>query len=182
MQVLRKALSDGAFLSNLDARDIETIVDRSLQNMVDRGLLDDQKQDLVFNAIMDRERVISTAIGHAVAVPHAYLDELDAPLVIFVRLTHGVNLGAPDGIPTRFFFILMGPKNYAAEHLDTLTTIARVMSDEQFRYDASVALDDKQMLRHLTTLCSGHRFLQKTFPRQLLPKDSDIQDGLEEGF
>ena len=83
MQVLRKALKDGAFLSDLDAQDIETILDQSLQSMVERGLFDDQKKDLVFNAIMDRERIISTAIGHAVAVPHAYLDELDAPLVIY---------------------------------------------------------------------------------------------------
>lgn len=149
MQVLRKALQDGAFLLNLDAREMPAIVERSLQNMVDRGLLDDHKQDLLQNAIMEREQVISTAIGHAVAVPHAYLDEVDEPLVIFVRLKHSVNLGAPDGIPTRFLFILTGPKNYASEHLDTLTTIARVMSDEQFRYDASVAQNGEALQRAL---------------------------------
>ena len=43
----------------------------------------------------------------------------------------------------------MGPTNYAKEHLDTLTTIARVMSDEQFRYDASVAQNDEEMLTAL---------------------------------
>jgi hypothetical protein len=79
-------------------------------------------------------------------------------------LTHGVSLGAPDGIATRFFFILMGPKNYAAEHLDTLTTIARVMSDEQSRYDASVALNDEEMLRALDDFV-----LRTTLPTEDVP-------------
>ena len=104
MKVLRKALHDGAYLLNVDARDMPTIIERSLQNMVERGLLADEQLALVNNAILEREQVISTAIGHAVAVPHTYLDELKDPLVIFVRLKHAVNLGAPDGIPTRFLF------------------------------------------------------------------------------
>lgn len=200
MKVLRKALADGAYLLNVDARDMPAIVGRSLQNMVERGLLAEEKRDLIRNAILERERVISTAIGHAVAIPHAYLDELEDPLVIFVRLKHAVNLGAPDGIPTRFLFILAGPKAYASEHLDTLTVVARLMSDEQFRYDAAVALTKDDLIQsldrfvvrttavsqeELTTVPEGLQYTGKPgqglindIKRRLPHYASDFKDGL----
>ena len=50
MQVLRKAHNDGSFLPNLETRDVETIVDRSLQNMVERRLFpiqDEQVEEMI---------------------------------------------------------------------------------------------------------------------------------------
>ena len=40
------------------------------------------------------------------------------------------------GIPTHFVFVLLGPPEAAAGHLDTLMTIARLMADDEFRYEA----------------------------------------------
>jgi hypothetical protein len=59
--------------------------------------------------------------------------------VVFVRLDEGLNLRAPDGTPTRYFFFLFGPTGEAAAHLDTLALIARLMSDDEFRYDLGKA-------------------------------------------
>lgn len=70
----------------------------------------------VERALLERERVTSTALGHAVAVPHAYLYGIEKPVILFIRLARPVNLGAPDGIPTRFVFVLLGPPDHAAEH------------------------------------------------------------------
>lgn len=52
MQVLRKAHNDGSFLPNLEARNVETIVDRSLQNMVERrfsplSIKDEQVEEMI---------------------------------------------------------------------------------------------------------------------------------------
>ena len=57
-------------------------------------------------------------------------------MLVFVRLDRAINLGAPDGIPTRFVVLLLGPPDAAAGHIDTLMHTARLMSDEEFRYDA----------------------------------------------
>ena len=78
-------------------------------------------------------------IGHSAAIPHVYLDGIEDQTVLFVRLRHPVNFGALDGIPTQFLFFLLGPPVSAARHLDTLASIARLMSDDEFRFEAGVA-------------------------------------------
>ena len=94
---------------DVDARDIESILQQTLRQVVARGLLPAEHRAAVESALLDRERQVSTAIGNAVAVPHAYLDALTEPLIVFVRLARPINLGAPDGVPTRFVFVLLGP-------------------------------------------------------------------------
>ncbi len=149
MKILQEAIRNGAFLLDVEASDIASALQQMLTQVVARGLLPAEHRSAVESELLDRERQVSTAIGNAVAVPHAYLDALTEPLIVFVRLAPPINLGAPDGVPTRFVFVLLGPTGATAEHLDTLATIARLMSDEEFRYDAQLARTDKDLLAAL---------------------------------
>lgn len=146
MDKLKKALEDELLLFDLKADSLESVFHAAIRLIVERGRLPAEESERVYEALLQREEQVSTAIGHAVAVPHAYLDCLDAEVMVFVRLERPLNLGAPDGIATRFLFVLLGPPGAAAEHLDSLTVIARLMSDEQFRYDAAVAQNSRQLL------------------------------------
>ncbi|HUG93155.1 MAG TPA: PTS sugar transporter subunit IIA [Planctomycetaceae bacterium] len=143
---MTRALSEGVILLDVEARDLAEILGRALDELVARGLVAADDRDRVLDALHEREERVSTAIGHAVAVPHAYLDSIAQQVFVFVRLAHPLNLGAPDGIPTRFLFILLGPPGSAGEHLDTLTGIARLMSDDEFRYDAGEAANRQDLL------------------------------------
>lgn len=136
MESLRKAFSaDSTCLLDVSADSIESLISHVVDTLVQNNLLLTEHREQVCDAIVQREHVVSTAIGHSVAVPHCYLDSLTEPLIVFVRLKNGLNLGAPDGTPTRYFFFLLGPTGRAAEHLDTLSLIARLMSEDEFRYD-----------------------------------------------
>lgn len=146
MQLLRKAILDDSFLLDLEARDVHSIFEAALNQVVGRGLLPADRRDEVESLLVEREEQSATAIGSAVAVPHVYLDFFDKPVIVFVRLARPLNLGAPDGVPTRFVFLLLGPEGRASEHLDTLMNIARLMSDNQFRYDAQIAKNKRAML------------------------------------
>ena len=126
-------------LLDLTAKGIEDLIPQVIDRMIGSGLLPAEERDNVINVFLEREQVVSTAIGNAVAVPHCYLETLPDPQIVFVRLKHGINLGAPDGTPTQYFFFLLGPTGRAAEHLDTLSLIARVMSDAEFRYELGEA-------------------------------------------
>lgn len=158
MKLLHEALNEGACLLNVDATKIEEIVRITLDHVVQSGRLPAEHREEVEAAILKRERTISTAIGQGAAVPHAYLESLESPVIIFVRLSHALNMGAPDGIPTRFLFVLLGPTGRAAEHLDTLTNIARLMSDDEFRYEAGLARSRDELERAL------ERFEVRTAP------------------
>lgn len=149
MKLLRNALNDESFLLDLDARDMESVIRRTLDSVVARGKLQADRRDEVEAGLLQPERQLTAVIGHAVAIPHIYLDAFTEPVIVFVRLAHAINLSAPDGIPTRFLFFLMGPPDSTAQHLDTLATVARMMSDDDFRYEAAQARSGGDLLAAL---------------------------------
>ena len=110
MQLLRKTFEEGAVLLDLDAHNIERVFSEAVGLLVREGLVDKDRAGEVEQALLSREEKASTALGHAVAVPHAYLEAVSEPTVVFIRNRHALNLGAPDGIPTRFVFFLVGPE------------------------------------------------------------------------
>lgn len=135
MKKLKDAFDEGHVVLDLDASDMESAIREAVRRAVADGMLPEQAADQVESGLLNREQEAPTAIGRAAAIPHAYLDVLSEPLVVFVRLAHSINVSAPDGIPIRFLFLLLGPPGAAAEHLDTLANIARLLSNDEFRYD-----------------------------------------------
>lgn len=146
MQALRKTIAEGNCVLNLDERSMEGIIRASVRFLVQTGrLVEDQEKDVV-GGLLQRERVAPTAIGNACAIPHFYGPVLDQPLMLFIRLKHATNLGAPDGVATRFVFLLIGPEESAGRHLDALAVIARLMADDEFHYEATTARTQAELL------------------------------------
>ena len=158
LKLLRKALLDGYFLLDIDERDMPSIFRQVVDYLQARGTLTAAGREELEAGLLAREKEHSTAIGNAVAVPHAYLDAIHEPVIVFVRLVHPVNLGAPDGVPTQFLFVLLGPTGVVEQHLDALAEVVRLMSDEEFRYDAARAPTQLELLTALD------RFGSRTAP------------------
>uniref|UniRef100_A0A8C2ZW17 Anion exchange protein n=1 Tax=Cyclopterus lumpus TaxID=8103 RepID=A0A8C2ZW17_CYCLU len=76
------------------------------------------------------------------------VDFLDAPFVAFVRLQQAVMLGALTEVPvpTRFLFVLLGPKGKAKSYHEIGRSIATLMSDEVFHDIAYKAKDRQDLL------------------------------------
>ncbi|XP_067280630.1 electrogenic sodium bicarbonate cotransporter 1 [Pseudorasbora parva] len=76
------------------------------------------------------------------------VDFLDAPFVAFVRLQQSVMLGGLTEVPvpTRFLFILLGPKGKANSYREIGRAIATLMSDEVFHDIAYKAKDRGDLL------------------------------------
>lgn len=139
MQVLRDCFHPDNVLLDVPAHDLPTVFRVAVQHLVDTGRVDEAEAADVQTALLRRESEASTAIGHAVAVPHVYLPAIKEATVLFVRLEHPINLGAPDGVPTQHLFFLLGPPNATSAHLDTLASVARLMADDEFRYEVGKA-------------------------------------------
>uniref|UniRef100_A0ABI7XWT1 Anion exchange protein n=1 Tax=Felis catus TaxID=9685 RepID=A0ABI7XWT1_FELCA len=75
------------------------------------------------------------------------VDFLDTPFIAFVRLQQAVMLGALTEVPvpTRFLFILLGPKGKAKSYHEIGRAIATLMSDEVF-HDIAYKAKDRQDL------------------------------------
>jgi mannitol/fructose-specific phosphotransferase system IIA component (Ntr-type) len=85
--------------------------------------------DRFLSAILAREQVASTAIGGAVAVPHARVAPLDACRMSLAVLPDGLSWDAPDGQPVRLVAMLAVREEDHAEHLRVLATLATRLRD-----------------------------------------------------
>ncbi|XP_060707503.1 electrogenic sodium bicarbonate cotransporter 1-like isoform X4 [Hemiscyllium ocellatum] len=76
------------------------------------------------------------------------VDFLDTPFIAFVRLQQAVMLGALTEVPvpTRFLFVLLGPKGKAKSYHEIGRAIATLMSDELFHDIAYKAKDSADLL------------------------------------
>jgi mannitol/fructose-specific phosphotransferase system IIA component (Ntr-type) len=98
------------------------------------------QRDAVLAAVRAREAVLSTGIGHGVAIPHGKTAAI-AELMLAAGTTHaGVDFDALDGQPVRLFFLLVGPESAAGAHIKALSRISRLVRREDMR-DRLLAAD-----------------------------------------
>lgn len=81
---------------------------------------------VLFESLLQRERLGTTAIGQGIAVPHARVPGLDALAGLFVRLPKGIDFDSQDGEPVDLIFALLAPEEAGADHLQALACIARL--------------------------------------------------------
>ena len=118
---------------------VGTLVGRSKADVIeelagvfarDHGEIDRQR---LIQALEDRERLNSTALGDGVAIPHGKLPGLKRVLAAFGRSLAGVDFQSLDGKPTHLFFLLVAPEDSAGAHLKALARISRLLKEETFR-------------------------------------------------
>lgn len=109
--------------------------DEAICAMVDlinaAGKLSDKKT--FYQAIMDREKVVSTGIGMGVAIPHAKLPEYDDFFIAVAILEKGVDWKALDHAPIRIIFMIGGPDDKQTEYLQILSSLTMTLKDEERR-------------------------------------------------
>ena len=84
-------------------------------------------------ALMERERLASTAIDQGVAIPHAKLKNIPQLIGCVGRKRAGVDFESMDGQPTFLFFVLVAPENATGVHLKALARISRLFRNPLFR-------------------------------------------------
>lgn len=84
---------------------------------------------VVVEALMERESLGPTGVGHGVALPHARMAECDRVQGLFLRLEKPVDFGAVDRQPVDLIFALFAPENSGVEHLKALALVSRTLRD-----------------------------------------------------
>jgi len=91
------------------------------------------ERERLVQALEDRERLNSTALGDGVAIPHGKLPGIKRVFAAFARSRQGVDFHSLDGGPTNLFFLLVAPEDSAGAHLKALARISRLLKDAGFR-------------------------------------------------
>ena len=85
----------------------------------------------LLEALLQRERVGSTAVGRGIAIPHGRLAGLQRIVAVFARLEQPVDFGAPDEEPVDLIFVLLAPEDADGDHLKALARISRLTREPQ---------------------------------------------------
>uniref|UniRef100_A0A7C2K2X6 PTS EIIA type-2 domain-containing protein n=1 Tax=Schlesneria paludicola TaxID=360056 RepID=A0A7C2K2X6_9PLAN len=103
----------------------------------------DLNVDGVESAVWEREQLLATGIGRGVAIPHARIEGLKAPLVAVGLSDRGIEFDAPDGQPAHVVFLLLTPRKDPAVQLELSANISQIFREPQ-------ALDKVQQIQNYT--------------------------------
>jgi PTS system nitrogen regulatory IIA component len=84
----------------------------------------------VIDALIEREGLGPTGVGHGIALPHARMSGATEVQGIFLRLEKPLNFDSVDRQPVDLVFCLIAPENAGVEHLKALALVSRTLRDE----------------------------------------------------
>ncbi len=85
------------------------------------------------DAVWNREMTMSTGLEHSLAIPHARLAGLSAPVIGLGLSPTGVDFDAYDGEPSRIIFLILTPEDDQGVQVHLLADIARTFKDPDMR-------------------------------------------------
>lgn len=115
---------------DLEASDAEDAMNRAADLV--SPALGVSKEKLV-RALLEREKLGSTAVGEGLAIPHCKIQGISEIYVSIIRIHAGVEFAAPDKQPVKVMFVVLSPPDQPAAHLQTLSQIARILKRKEFR-------------------------------------------------
>jgi Kef-type K+ transport system membrane component KefB/mannitol/fructose-specific phosphotransferase system IIA component (Ntr-type) len=89
--------------------------------------------DRITAAVMEREGIMPTGLSHGVALPHARIAGLSAPVVAVGLSSAGIDFDAADGKPAQIIFLLLTPWHDDGAQLEILADITRIFRHPEVR-------------------------------------------------
>jgi PTS system nitrogen regulatory IIA component len=102
--------------------------------------------DDVFDALLERERLGATGLGHGIGLPHARLGGVSEARAALLILRQAVDYDAADQEPVDLIFGLVVPDSAEQRHLDILAALAEMFSDEGMRDQLRICSEPSKVL------------------------------------
>lgn len=106
----------------------------------------------LLKAIMDREKLYTTAIGLGIAVPHARVSAVTDTLILMGRSRRPIPAEALDGEPVSLFVLIAVPPDQHKAYIRTLARVARFLKDANHRESIANATDIHEMAQILEAM------------------------------
>ena len=151
---LIEILSGKSVIVGLNGRDKREILEELVDVLEVGEKISDREK--VLEAVLQREEIMSTGIGHGIAIPHGkseFVKELGGVLGI---KSEGVEFDSLDGQPTFIFFLLVSPMDVSGPHIKALARISRLLKGEDFRQKLIACPDKDTAIKILAEEESEH--------------------------
>lgn len=102
--------------------------------------------NMVFSALISREKLGSTGIGNGIAIPHCRIPQCTTTIGMLVTLTQGIEFNAIDNQEVDIIFVLLVPEDANDNHLQTLASIAETFSNNEILEQIRKASNTEELL------------------------------------
>ncbi len=136
-----------AISADLKGTNKEEVIKELVDLLIDTNGLEKKYKNKVFEVLMAREALGSTAIGQGIAIPHGKCDCVKKIVGCLGVSKNGINFDSLDGEPAHIFFLLLAPVDSAGPHLKALARISRLLKDKFIRDSLRSVGDEKSILQ-----------------------------------
>lgn len=149
------ALARGAVL-NLAATARDQVIAELVAAIPTDQLPSGIKNDGIARSTLEREKEVSTDLGNGVAIPHARVSGLQAPIVVFGRSVEGVMFSPASQELVHLVFLLVTPSEQPEAQLALLSQLAAVCQELTAREALTNARSPTDVLAILNSRSTGN--------------------------
>jgi len=135
-----------SIIGELKAATKREVLAEMVQSIVEAGCLEADAAGSVVEALMRREEIGTTGIGHGVAIPHAKHREVRRLLGAYAHSSAGVNYDSLDGQPVKSVFLILWPDGVIGPHLEAIAQVSRVLKSGNFLDRLKGASDKREIV------------------------------------
>ena len=144
---LSQALAPSRVIPSMAAKNRWEAIEELLNAMVGDGAVVPEKRQEVLDALITREKSISTGIGFGIAIPHASTPAIKQVALAAGLSKPGIQFDALDGQPVNIVVLLLVPSPQHQEHLKTLAVISRLLNQKGFRKELDKAKTAEEVFK-----------------------------------
>jgi len=137
-------LTDDLVVAGLEGSSKNDIIDAMVDLVATSPKVLDKEK--VREAILERERIMSTGVGNGFAIPHGKTDAVTDIVAAFAVTQKDIDYDSLDEKPVRLVFLLVGKDNLVGPHIKLLSRISRLMNKEEFRKRLLTVTSPKEIL------------------------------------
>ncbi|MEC8825798.1 MAG: PTS sugar transporter subunit IIA [Verrucomicrobiota bacterium] len=147
---LAELLTPERVIAELQSGENLPAIEEMVARLVEVEALPESQKEPALEALRAREDQRSTGIGGGIAIPHAFLPDLEKVVAIFARSKPGVDFCALDRAPVHFIVLFIVPESQYTLHLKTLAAIAKILNSADTRKRLAEANNENEMIEVLS--------------------------------
>ncbi len=127
---IQNLLTQDMILPDLKSEDRIGILTEMVSYLKKKNKISKEKD--LYDRLLQREKLGSTAIGDGVAIPHCKMKGIKNPIVMLAISKKGVNFHSLDGNPSHIFFLVVSSPDNPSLNLQILASIAHLVRKSNF--------------------------------------------------
>ena len=139
---LTDVLNEGLINISLEGKTRDECIRELIDRLAESKTVNNSQ--LIFDAVLEREKIMTTGVGNGIAIPHCKHVESPEFAVCLGIQKKGVDFHSIDKKDVKIIFLLVGPENNPGLHIKLLSRISRLMSNEELRQQLLSCKSDKE--------------------------------------